>query len=108
MTGVVSHADQGVCRLIANLAVGRPERGPDIALLKPRLQNEWECKQDTHHGSVAIKLHFHKKVSDGFVTKALLMTCWAVRVDSRIGRTELSTCAGFRVCQEKWPATMAP
>ncbi len=89
---------------------GQHERcGPDVSLLKPHLQREWDYEKNAYLGDIVIK-----PSSDNIVSWICDKStaddphCWDAMVDKRTRRTNCPYCAGVRVCKRNSLLTVAP
>ena len=102
-------------RLFSTTALGRNDQaGPDISLLSPLLQSQWDHPSNAHLGNVVIKPHASSKVwwtcsqcPDGHPHK------WLAAPDSRSGKkgrkgSGCPFCANQKVCQHNSLHTKAP
>ena len=83
--------------------------GPDISLLDPVLQKQWDHTANRHLGPVVIKPHSGRKVwwhcdqcPDGHLHS------WAARVAQRSNGTGCPQCAGRNLCMHNSLATKSP
>ena len=85
------------------------QEGPDIRLLEPALQKQWDHAANAHLGNILITPHTNRKVS---------WTCdqcpddhlhsWSAGVNSRSNGNGCPQCIGRKVCRHSSLATKAP
>ena len=84
-------------------------QGPDISLLNPVLQRQWEHARNVHHGNILIKPYTHRKVwwscdqCPGGHPHA-----WEACVSDRSRGASCPFCTSKRVCQHNSLATKHP
>ena len=85
------------------------EQGPDISLLSPVLQRQWDHARNAHLGQMLIKPHSHKKVwwscvqcPDGHPH------AWEARLTDRSHGSSCPFCTSKRVCPHSSLATKHP
>ena len=85
------------------------QQGPDISLLSPVLQRQWDHARNAHLGNMLIKPHTARKVwwrcdqcPDGHPH------VWEVAVSNRSNGTTCHFCTNKRVCQHNSLATKHP
>ncbi|KAL3147802.1 hypothetical protein ABBQ32_002530 [Trebouxia sp. C0010 RCD-2024] len=85
------------------------QEGPDIGLLEPALQRQWDHAANAHLGTTVIKPHSTQKVwwtcdqcPDGHLHS------WSATVDSRSNGRGCPQCSGRKVCKHNSLATKAP
>ncbi|KAL3130316.1 hypothetical protein ABBQ38_008148 [Trebouxia sp. C0009 RCD-2024] len=83
--------------------------GPDISLLEPALQKQWDYAANAHLGKVVIKPYSQKKVwwtcnqcPDGHLHK------WLSIVNNRSSGHECPQCSGHKLCKHNALATKYP
>ena len=83
--------------------------GPDISLLKPALQKQWDHAANAHLGNIVIKPQSNKPVSwmcdacpDGHPHH------WTAKVQTRTNGNGCPQCSGYKVCKHNCLATIAP
>ena len=86
-----------------------PASGPDISLLKPHLQQEWDHEANAWLGNVVIRPYSGQKVQ-WVCTKCPLGQphVWQTRVYSRTQGGGCLYCSGRAVCPHNSLATLAP
>ena len=85
------------------------QEGPNIALLSPALQKQWDHAANGHMGNIIIKAQSHRKVAwkcdacpDGHLHQ------WTASVASRTNGTGCPQCRSRKVCKHNCLATKAP
>ena len=85
------------------------QEGPDISLLRPALQKQWDHAANAHLGTIVIKPQTHKRVAwrcdacpDGYPHH------WTAPVHNRTNGTGCPQCSGRKVCKHNCLATVAP
>ena len=85
------------------------QEGPDISLLSPALQEQWDHAANAHLGNIVIKPQSHKKVSwkcdacpDGYPHQ------WLATVTNRTSGSGCPQCNSRKVCKHNCLATKAP
>ncbi len=85
------------------------QQGPDISLLDPALQKQWDHVANAHLGNILITRHSGRKVvwtcdqcPDGHLHS------WSARVGNRTRGTGCPQCRGRTVCKHNSLATKAP
>ena len=85
------------------------QEGPDISLLSPALQKQWDHDANAHLGNIVIKAKSAKKVAwkcracpDGYLHQ------WTAVVQSRSKGNGCPQCSGRKVCKHNCLATKAP
>ena len=85
------------------------QEGPDISLLSPALQKQWDHATNAHLGNIVIKAKSAKKVAwkcgacpDGHPH------FWTASVASRSNGNGCPQCSGRQVCKHNCLATVAP
>ena len=85
------------------------QEGPDISLLEPALQKQWDHAANAHLGNMVIKSYSQKEVwwtcdqcPGGYLHR------WTARVANRIQGSECPQCCGRKVCKHNSLATKAP
>ena len=85
------------------------QEGPDISLLEPALQKQWDHAANAHLGNLVIKPFSTKKVHwtcdqcpDGYLHS------WAAVVRSRSFGSGCPQCSGHKVCKHNTLATKSP
>ena len=93
----------------AGVPQGTQTAGPDISLLDPVLQNQWDHTANRHLGPIVIKPHSGIKVwwhcdqcPDGHLHS------WAATVQNRSNGTGCPQCSGQKVCKHNSLATKSP
>ena len=83
--------------------------GPDISLLSPALQKQWDHAANAHLGNIIIKAQSHRKVAwkcdacpDGHPHQ------WTTAVYSRTRDRGCPQCSGRQVCKHNCLRTIAP
>ena len=83
--------------------------GPDISLLSPILQRQWDHAKNAHLGMILIKPHTHRKVWWSCDQCPLGYSHeWEAHVDHRFSGTSCPFCNNNRVCQHNSLATKHP
>ncbi len=87
----------------------KQQQGPDVSLLSPKLQQQWDHAKNAHLGNVNITPHSSRKVHwicsdcpDGHLHQ------WEARVYNRTDNDGCPLCSGVRVCPHNSVATKAP
>ena len=100
-----SHQPQGSDQ---HRAIGQ-QQGPDISLLSPRLQHQWDHARNAHLGNILIKRHSNRKVwwqcgqcPDGHPH------VWEARLTDRSRGSSCPFCTSQRVCQHNSLASKHP
>ncbi|KAL3140367.1 hypothetical protein ABBQ38_004628 [Trebouxia sp. C0009 RCD-2024] len=90
-------------------AQGQQQQGPDIRLLDPLLQKQWDHDANAWLGDILIKPYSNRKVSwlcdqcpDGHPHT------WSAPVSNRTAGRGCPQCRGYHVCQHNSLATKAP
>ena len=85
------------------------QEGPDISMLDPTLQQQWDHAANAHLGNIVIKPHRLQKVwwnceqcPDGHLHS------WSATVSNRSNGDGCPQCIGRRVCKHHSLATKAP
>ena len=86
-----------------------PDCAPDISLLAPHLQLQWDHTANAHPEHIIIRPYSHRRVwwmcnqcPDGHPHR------WQATVNKRSSGTGCPQCAGRKVCQHNSLATKAP
>ena len=87
----------------------KQQQGPNVSLLSPKLQQQWDHAKNVHLGNINITPHSNRKVHwichdcpDGHPHQ------WEALVRSRTANDGCPLCTGQRVCKHNSVATKAP
>ena len=90
-------------------ALSRTPRGPDISLLSPLLQSQWDHEQNAHLGNMLITPGTHRKVH--WICERCPHShphAWAATVNNRTRGTGCPYCSGAAVCPHNSLAHKGP
>ena len=104
--GKRAHCNE-VCARPAS-AHGVQQQGPDISLLSPALQRQWDHAANAHLGNIVIKPFSNRKVAwkcdacpDGHLHQ------WTASVKNRTNGNGCPRCSGYKMCKHNCLATIA-
>ena len=85
------------------------QQGPDISLLSPVLQRQWDHAKNAHHGLILIKPHARRKVWwECDQCPHGRPHAWEARVSNRSNGTSCPFCTNKKVCQHNSLANKHP
>lgn len=108
-TAIIPHHSASLGLLFSTQSQPVKQEGPDLSLLEPALQRQWDHDANAHLGKIAIKPHSYQQVEwicnqcpEGHLHS------WSATVDNRSNGRDCPYCSGHKVCRHNSLTAKAP